>query len=208
MLMSALSRDRVLCLVVLIIMASSSRRRMRTWSRWRSSTSLWTASSTPAGDPCAPVPPTSVVGAQGGWECTFPHGEQELHSRALSGCLVGVWLRRRGQGLRLLSWFVLDVHCRADTSLGARLRIPSPWFGARVLCRCFQRSRSYHLAVTCSVLFAGEVQDYGPFWEMASWFISVFSASWLDSAACVASVYAAVEIPQVQFLVRHARCGA
>ena len=39
---------------------------MRTWSRWRSLTSLWTASSTPAGDPCASAPPTTVVGAPGG----------------------------------------------------------------------------------------------------------------------------------------------
>ena len=44
---------------------------MRTWSRWKSSTSLWTASNTPAGDPCASVPSTTVVGALGvgvlGW---------------------------------------------------------------------------------------------------------------------------------------------
>ena len=40
--------------------------RMRTWSRWRSSTSLWTASSTPAGDPCASATHTTVVGAPGG----------------------------------------------------------------------------------------------------------------------------------------------
>ena len=60
--MSAFSQDRAqLRLVVLIVMITSlrtRRRRMRTWS-------LWTASSTPAGDLCASVPLTTVVGVLG-----------------------------------------------------------------------------------------------------------------------------------------------
>ena len=43
----------------------SRTRRTRTWSRWRSSTSLWTSSSTPAGVPCASVLHTTVVGVLG-----------------------------------------------------------------------------------------------------------------------------------------------
>ena len=47
--------------------------------------------------------------------------------------------------------------------------------------------RPLYLTVTCSE-FATGVHDYGFFWEMASWFISVFSSCWFNTGYMFTSV--------------------
>ena len=84
---------------------------MRTWSRWRSSTSLWTASSTPAGIPCASAPPTTVVGAPASESARSLTANKNSTPERWRDARVGVRIWRCGQGFRLL-FVVCAVFCR------------------------------------------------------------------------------------------------
>ena len=64
-----------------------------------------------------------------------------------------------------------------------------PCYMLCVSLRCFGYfQRSLYLTVTCSE-FATGVRDYEFFWEMASWFISVFSSCWINTGYMFTSVY-------------------
>ena len=64
------------------------------------------------------------------------------------------------------------------------------WFGSGyMVCVTLVFPQSpWYLTDTCSA-FASGVQNYGFFWEVASWFISVFSSSWFNTGYMFTLLY-------------------